>query len=61
MSTAQMADRDTYDRIAELEYAYAACLDDDRLESWPDFFVEDCVYDITTRENVEDGYHLAAR
>ena len=25
---------------------------------WPDLFVEDCVYNITTRENVEDGLPL---
>ena len=50
--------RAAYDRIIALEYACAACLDDDRLEAWPDFFVEDCVYNITTRENVEDGFPL---
>ena len=53
-----MTERDTYDRIVALEYAYAACLDDDRLEVWPEYFIEDCVYNITTRENVEDGYPL---
>ena len=53
-----MVDRDIYDRIVALDYDYAACLDDDRLEDWPGFFVEDCRYDITTRENVEDGYPL---
>ncbi len=53
-----MVERDIYDRIVALEYDYAACLDDDRLEDWPDFFVEHCRYDITTRENVEDGYPL---
>ncbi len=53
-----MIGREAYDRIVDLEYAYAACLDDDRLEAWPDLFVEDCVYNITTRENVEDGLPL---
>ena len=53
-----MIGREVYDRIVDLEYAYAACLDDDRLEAWPDLFVEDCVYNITTRENVEDGLPL---
>lgn len=32
---------------------YAHCLDDDALERWPDFFVEDCYYRITTAENFE--------
>ena len=27
-------------RVAELNAAYAATIDTDRLESWPDFFVE---------------------
>ena len=53
-----MIGREAYHRIVDLEYAYAACLDDDRLEAWPDLFVEDCIYNITTRENVEDGLPL---
>jgi hypothetical protein len=31
-------------RVAELNAAYAATIHIDRLESWPDFFVEDCLY-----------------
>src|SRR5881628_109781 len=37
--------------IDELYAAYADCIDDDRLEEWPDFFVEDCRYLITTRDS----------
>jgi len=37
---------------------YAHCLDDDRLEAWPDFFVEDCYYRITSAENFEAGLPL---
>ena len=37
---------------------YAHCLDDDRLEEWPNFFVEDCYYRITTAENFEAGLPL---
>lgn len=32
---------------------YAACLDSDALEHWPEFFLEDCVYRITSAENYE--------
>ena len=32
---------------------YAACLDSDALEHWPEFFIEDCVYRITSAENYE--------
>ncbi|HEY3908452.1 MAG TPA: aromatic-ring-hydroxylating dioxygenase subunit beta [Stellaceae bacterium] len=42
--------------IDELIAAYAECIDDDRLEEWPDFFVENCHYLITSRESHEAGY-----
>ena len=41
--------------IGELIAAYADCIDDDRLEEWPDFFVEDCRYLITDRSSHEAG------
>ena len=34
---------------------YAACLDSDALERWPDFFVEDCAYRVTSAENYDAG------
>src|SRR5262249_6836278 len=43
-------------RIAELNAAYAAAIDNDRLEDWPDFFVVDCLYKITSSENRNRGY-----
>ena len=42
--------------IDELFAAYAECIDEDRLEEWPGFFVEDCHYLITSRESFEAGY-----
>jgi 3-phenylpropionate/cinnamic acid dioxygenase small subunit len=44
------------DRIHELIAAYTETIDDDRLEEWPDFFVEDCRYLITSRQSHEAGY-----
>jgi anthranilate 1,2-dioxygenase small subunit len=41
--------------IHELIAAYSDCIDDDRLEEWPDFFVEDCRYLITNRESHAAG------
>src|SRR5216684_2759566 len=41
--------------IGELIAAYADCIDDDRLEEWPDFFVEDCRYLITDRDSHAQG------
>lgn len=34
---------------------YARCIDDDRLEEWPSFFVEDCLYKVTTADNYREG------
>jgi 3-phenylpropionate/cinnamic acid dioxygenase small subunit len=42
--------------IHELIAAYAECIDDDRLEEWPQFFVADCRYLITSRESHAAGY-----
>ena len=43
-------------RLAALNGDYVACIDADRLEDWPDFFVDDCLYKITTAENYRRGY-----
>jgi|SRR4051794_17171132 len=37
---------------------YAACLDAERLEEWPEFFTEDCQYRVTSAENYEAGLPL---
>jgi 3-phenylpropionate/cinnamic acid dioxygenase small subunit len=42
--------------IDELIAAYAECIDDDRLEEWPDFFVDACKYLITSRASHAAGY-----
>jgi anthranilate 1,2-dioxygenase small subunit len=47
--------RDTFRLIAQAQADYARCIDDDRLEAWPDFFSERCVYKITTAENLREG------
>ena len=43
-------------RLAQLNADYARALDDDRLEAWPDFFTEPCLYVVTTAENHRRGY-----
>lgn len=42
-------------RLAALNAEYAAAIDDDRLEAWPGFFVDDCIYKITSADNLRDG------
>ena len=37
---------------------YAACLDSDALERWPEFFTENCHYRVTSAENYEAGLPL---
>lgn len=46
-------------QIAEFNATYAHCIDDDRLEQWPDFFAEDCEYRVIPRENVDLGLPAA--
>jgi anthranilate 1,2-dioxygenase small subunit len=44
--------------LEDLYAAYAACLDSDALEGWPEFFTEDCTYRITSAENYDAGLPL---
>lgn len=45
--------------VENLLARYAHAIDDDRLEIWPDFFVEHARYRITTAENHERGLPLS--
>jgi anthranilate 1,2-dioxygenase small subunit len=46
-------------RIDEFYAEYANCLDEDRLEAWPDFFLADCTYGVWPRENADAGLPVA--
>ena len=39
---------------------YVECIDDDRLEEWPDLFVDDCVYQVISRENADRNLPTSA-
>ena len=39
-------------RLATLNADYAAAIDSDRLEDWPNFFLDPCLYKITSADNV---------
>ena len=43
-------------QIAALNAACARALDGGRLEDWPGFFLDRCLYKVTTADNVEKGY-----
>ena len=44
-----------YQMISRAQAEYARCIDDDRLEEWPDHFHGQCVYKITTAANYREG------
>ncbi len=50
-----MNEREAERRIQALIHDYAHCIDDDRLEEWPDFFTEDCVYQVISRDDHAAG------
>jgi anthranilate 1,2-dioxygenase small subunit len=41
--------------IARTQAEYGHCIDDGRLEDWPGFFDESCVYVVTTAQNYREG------
>ena len=43
------------EQVTRLNAEYARAIDDDRLEDWPDFFTETCLYTITSAENHRRG------
>mgnify|MGYP001216041636 FL=1 len=43
------------DRVSRLNADYARAIDDDRLEDWPEFFAEPCLYTITSADNHRRG------
>jgi anthranilate 1,2-dioxygenase small subunit len=46
---------DAFHLILRAQAEQARCLDDDRLEDWPAFFAEPCLYKITTAADHRDG------
>jgi len=44
--------------VDDLQSGYAACIDEDRLEDWPEFFVDDCLYRITHIRDYQAGRPL---
>ena len=51
-------DADVRLMIDDLMADYAHTIDDDALESWPDFFTDDGFYKMISRENLEAGMEL---
>ena len=51
-----MAGAITLERILALQAAYIRCIDNDALEAWPDFFLDQCLYVVTSAENHKAGF-----
>ena len=46
---------DVVELINRVQNAHARCIDSGKLEEWPDFFEENCIYKITTADNFAQG------
>ena len=46
----------TLERILALQAAYIRCIDRNELEAWPEFFLDQCLYIVTTAENHRNGF-----
>lgn len=51
LQEANAAAFETKAAIEELIYAYAEVIDNNELEQWPEFFTEECLYKVISREN----------
>jgi anthranilate 1,2-dioxygenase small subunit len=51
-----MAGPITLERIIALQAAYIRCIDNNALEEWPDFFLDQCLYVVTSAENHKAGF-----
>lgn len=48
-------DANTRFAVQDLYNDYAACVDNTKFEAWPDFFTDECIYRIVSRENYDAG------
>jgi anthranilate 1,2-dioxygenase small subunit len=55
MAVTDLPATDLLPLVSHLNAEYARAIDDDRLEDWPGFFVEGCVYKITSADNYRRG------
>lgn len=46
-------------QVQDLNARYVEAIDDDNLEAWPGFFLDDGHYRITTAENIAQGWPLS--
>jgi salicylate 5-hydroxylase small subunit len=54
-----MLDFETYQQLVALYADYAAAVDNNEWDKWPEFFTQHCVYKVQARENYDRGFPLA--
>jgi salicylate 5-hydroxylase small subunit len=54
-----MLDFDTYQQLLALYADYAAVVDTNEWDKWPEFFTDHCIYKVQPRENYDRGLPLA--
>lgn len=54
-----MLDFETYQAVLALYTDYAAAIDNNEWDKWPEFFTDECTYRIQPRENFDRGFPLA--
>lgn len=58
MATKARTDVETRLAVEDLLYAYADCLDHGDIGEWADFFTDDCIYKVISKENWDLGLPL---
>jgi len=55
MGSMSLPAADLNSRLIQLNAEYARALDDGNFEAWPEFFLEDCLYKLTSADNHAQG------
>jgi anthranilate 1,2-dioxygenase small subunit/terephthalate 1,2-dioxygenase oxygenase component beta subunit len=55
MGSMTLSAADLNARLVGLHAEYARAIDDGNFEAWPEFFLEDCLYKLTTADNHAQG------
>jgi len=56
MTATARSESELFHLIARAQAAYVRCVDDERAQNWPDFFIESCLYVVTTADNYAAGF-----
>ena len=60
MNLSALSEIEIHFKLERLLAEYVQCIDNDRLEQWPEFFVDNCIYKILALENAARGMPVSA-